>query len=92
MLIDSKEERRVKAVINYHNPTNSWPSKIRNGRVDIDGIQDSLKQNIEANAKLKSLQSRDKWWFISGGVFMLLGVIFWTIGHEFERLRKAQAS
>ena len=64
VLIDSKEERRVKAVINYHNPTNSWPSKIRNGRVDIDGIQDSLKQNIEANAKLKSLQSRDKWWFI----------------------------
>ena len=98
ILIDSKEEKQNEAILDYHAGPEAWqrhhtgpPNNSGQPTIDFDSIQISNKLSREARAKLKSLRSGDKWWFISGGAAILLGAIFWAFGYEFERLRKAKA-
>ena len=97
ILIDSKWEKHHQATLDYHSGPEAMqrlsgpPNNRGEPTIDLDKLRRSNKTRREARAALKNLRSGDKWWFISGGVAILLGGIFWAFGYEFERLRKAKA-
>ena len=79
LLIDSEEERSLKSSIEYHE------SRMGLLRIASDSsliIEFERRNKNKKKAELKSIQSNDKWWLISGGVFIFIGGVFWTISRE----------